>query len=144
MAQKVSPAEFAEILKRKADMVKKGVAKSIGICCERVRTTVLTDMANTQRNRDVTYRSGKNGNIEHHPSLPGNPPAPDTGNLRASIHYTQGEENGKPIGIVGTDVEYGKHLEFGTSQMLPRPWLKPGIEKNENFIHEKLKEALDD
>lgn len=47
----------------------------------------------------------------------------DTGRLRASItHEATNEE-----GIVGTNVEYGKYQELGTSRMAGHPFLRPAI-----------------
>lgn len=129
-----SPDDFILFLKNKEKRVQANLPKAIKMSCELVRSTALLDMEKTQRNMSVSYYSGKNRNIEHHPSLPGNAPAPDTGNLRASVHYTVEESGNEVIGRVGTDVEYGKHLEFGTSRMAPRPWLKPALEKNQDKI----------
>ena len=36
------------------------------------------------------------------------------------------------------DPPYGAYLEFGTSRMKPRPWLKPATEKS----MEKIKEIM--
>lgn len=141
--KKVSIDEFSDILKAKVEQIKSKVPVQLGLCCEVIRSTAVEDMKNTPRNPDITYYSGKNGNIEHHPSLPGNPPAPDSGNLRESIHYTVDADSGEiPFARVGTDVEYGKHLEFGTTNILPRPWLKPAIEKNINKIRKLMRGVL--
>lgn len=52
----------------------------------------------------------------------------DTGRLRNSItHETHAEEESV---YVGTNVEYGKYQEYGTSKMKPHPFLKPGIMNN--------------
>lgn len=131
--------EFNQAMNEKLKKVSsESISRTLKICCEKMRGEILQGMADTPRNNDITYYSGKNGTIEHHPSLPGNPPAPDTGNLRASIHYTLGETENGCIARIGTDVEYGKHLEFGTSRMAPRPWLKPALDANEDFIKESL------
>lgn len=143
MAKKITLDNFSDILQKKAIKIQDDLPKAIKLCCEQVRSTALDDMAKTPRNMNVTYYSGENRNIEHHPSLPGNAPAPDTGNLRASIHYTIEGKSEKTIGRVGTDVEYGKYLEFGTSRMAPRPWLKPALDKNKNFIQSTIKKVLE-
>lgn len=54
------------------------------------------------------------------PSKPGEPPHVQTGRLRASVAY---EVSGL-VARIGTNVEYGRHLEIGTSKMEPRPWLR--------------------
>jgi hypothetical protein len=65
----------------------------------------------------------KRGGVVHVASAPDNPPNTDTGNLvnnitLQKIHggYDVGSRDGAP---------YGAALEFGTSRMLPRPWLVP-------------------
>lgn len=62
-------------------------------------------------------------------SAPGEPPAVATARLRQSIQTEVVTEGDQIIGVVGTDLEYGRHLEYGTRNMEPRPWIKPSIEK---------------
>ena len=86
-----------------------------------------------------------NKKIPHHPSLPGNPPAPDTGNLRNSIRYEIHAEPRSPYGVVGTtqkDPPYGQYLEYGTSKVAPRPWLRPAMEKNNEWIRQSIAKAV--
>ena len=100
-----------------------------------------------------TGREYKRGKKIHRASVAGQPPAVDTGRLRASIavNWTNSglpngkvinpkqsedgismppSENGKFTGRVGTNVEYALPLEFGTVKMGPRPYLRPAFEKN--------------
>lgn len=54
----------------------------------------------------------------------GGPPYLETGNLHDSVRSEMDDESGdSPTATVGTDVEYGKYLEFGTSKMGARPWI---------------------
>lgn len=131
--------EFKGKMSERVKILKRGLPRQIGLCCERVRSTALNDMAKTPRNEQVSY-----GKKNHHPSLPGNAPAPDTGNLRASIHYTMVENSNTIIGIVGSDVEYGKILEYGwhNHKLAPRPWLKPALDKNLKFFSKTLADAI--
>jgi len=46
----------------------------------------------------------------------------DTGNLRNSITHRQEDEETE---VIGTAVEYGKYVEYGTQRMAARPFLKP-------------------
>lgn len=56
-------------------------------------------------------------------SKPGEPPHKQTGRLRASVAYEV--DDASLTARVGTNVEYGKHLELGTKRGLkPRPWLR--------------------
>lgn len=77
---------------------------------------------------------------EHNPhahvaSAPGEPPALDTGRLRASVHNKLSKQpGGMPMMTVGQNpnknikgrmANYGDYLEFGTSKMEARPWVQP-------------------
>lgn len=83
-------------------------------------------------------------------SAPGKPPAVDTGRLRSSITWQTSDGHGStPTGPaaqsedkvstppsseltvrVGTSVEYAAALELGAPKILPRPFLRPGLENN--------------
>ena len=76
---------------------------------------------------------------KHQASAPGETPAVDTGNLANSINTvlassseTQAESQ------VGTGVEYAEPLEFGTSKMEARPFMRPGYDENEAKIRETI------
>jgi phage gpG-like protein len=58
------------------------------------------------------------------PSPVGGPPGVDTGALRASIHV---EMTDALTALVSDGVEYGAHLEFGTTRMGARPFMMPGL-----------------
>ena len=62
-------------------------------------------------------------------SAPGEAPASATGRLRQSVNISVAGEGAKVVGMVGTALEYGKCLEYGTRSILPRPWLRPSFEK---------------
>lgn len=63
----------------------------------------------------------------HIASAPGEPPAVDTGLLRASIqairvHFGQ-------MWVVNAGTDYAEGLEFGTPTIAPRPFMLPAAEK---------------
>lgn len=68
----------------------------------------------------------------HTASSAGNPPNTDTGYLANNI-YLEIDTDG-----LGADVEsraeYSEFLEFGTSKILPRPFLQPALEANRRKI----------
>lgn len=92
------------------------------------------------------YVKGKNKDIVHQASSPGDPPAVDTGRLQSSIS-TNWTGSGMARGVVGskassedgvgvpnsdgfhvlvgTNVEYAPFLEFGTRRMAARPFVRP-------------------
>lgn len=54
----------------------------------------------------------------------------DTGRLRSSITHDpdlRRDEQGL-YGVVGTNVEYAPHVEFGTSRMRAQPFLRPALD----------------
>lgn len=63
-----------------------------------------------------------------------------TGRLRNSITHeiTEGGLNA----VVGTNVEYGPYIEFGTRRMRARPYLFPAFEEERPRYMERLKRAL--
>lgn len=72
-------------------------------------------------------RTYKRGGVTHQASAAGQPPAVDTGRLRASITYELGNTGKVLVARVGTNVNYARHLELGTSRMRPRPFLRPAL-----------------
>lgn len=47
----------------------------------------------------------------------------DTGRLRNSISHTQDDR----AAYIGTNVEYGPYVEFGTSRQRAKPYIKPAV-----------------
>lgn len=66
----------------------------------------------------------------HTVSKGGDAPNTDTGTLVRSIQ-TEVEPDGV---YVGSGVEYAPHLEFGTVNMMERPFLYPSLKANESGI----------
>ena len=71
-------------------------------------------------------------------SAPGEPPAVRTGRLRNSIKYRIVGTGADLRGIVGSPLEYAPHLEFGTSKMERRPFLRPTYERTREAIKQIL------
>ena len=71
-------------------------------------------------------------------SSPGEPPAQRLGQLRQSVKTEIDKRFGYMFGKVGTMLAYGRHLEFGTSKMKPRPWLRVSLENAEPAIRKIL------
>ena len=75
-------------------------------------------------------------------SKPGAPPRSDTGRLRDSL-FVRTSADGLSA-EVGTDLDYGAHLEFGTQTRPARPWLHPAFEATRKRIKDRIRAAAKD
>lgn len=117
--------------------------KVVGQACGIVQKDIMESMRDTPT-QSIGYHT-YNKKVLHYPSLPNNPPAVDTGTLRRSITFDVGTDESKVTGRVGStilDPPYGAYLEFGTSRMIQRPWLRPALERNQEVIKEHIREGV--
>lgn len=136
--------ELSDFLKERAAGLNENIELAIKQCGEKIRSDIQYNMAHTPRNMERTYYTN-NKTKGHHPSLPDNPPAPDTGNLRESIRYEVHNEGNEVYGIVGStqkDPNYAIFTEYGTTRMAPRPWLRPAMRANNDFIRSTVSRAV--
>lgn len=140
-----SVAEFLKHIRMTQQKVETQLGKTIAQCCATIQREAQESMRDTKIDASKSYYR-HNKNIPHHPSMPYNPPAVDTGTLRRSITYTVDEKN--LVGYVGSvlnDPPYGAYLEmaeYGSSRMKPRPWLKPATEKSLETIKKLMAGAV--
>jgi len=77
-------------------------------------------------------------------SKPNTPPHTDTGRLRQSIKFNYKDG----VGEVGSNLKYAAWLEFGTSDMEPRPWLSVAVslaaKEVSNIFNKWFNKALKD
>ena len=76
------------------------------------------------------------------PSAPGTPPHRQTGGLRDSVVVRTSADG--LSAEVGTDLDHGAHLEFGTQDMPARPWLLPAFEIAKPRIRARIIRAVRD
>lgn len=96
------------------------------------------EMLQTEAQLSITRGavSGKN----HVPSLPGEPPNQDTGVLGGNIETVQKA----PLVVeVSSNAEYSAPLEFGTSRMAARPFMRPARDKTRKDIRKLVVRAVD-
>jgi len=89
-----------------------------------------------------TGRIYRRGTVTHQASAPGQYPASDTGRLASNVRFEL-PSGGSMTGRVGTNIQYGAYLEFGTSRMEARPWLLPSFEKAKANVEKELKAKLE-
>jgi HK97 gp10 family phage protein len=83
------------------------------------------------------------GTVTHIASAAGQAPANDTGRLVNSINTSQSSDKMVVYIKAGEGVvDYAVHLEYGTRNMAPRPFMKPAFNKSEKFIHERMEKAV--
>lgn len=81
-------------------------------------------------------QSGRN----HVPSAPGEPPNNDSGVLAGNIETAQ---LAPLIVEVSSNASYAVALEYGTSKMIERPYMRPALERNREKINALINEAVD-
>jgi hypothetical protein len=94
----------------------------------------------SQPGRGVLYR-GRRGRGDHRASAPGDPPAVDTGQYRASFAWATGGSQGQRWVDVGTAQERGPFLEYGTSRMEARPHLRPAVAEYSGSLRGRIAAA---
>lgn len=144
MSKDLTVKQFSEYLSQVAPLIEDNMSESIKLCCDKVRSDIQESMAKTERDMSKTYFTN-NKTKAHHPSLPGNPPARDSGNLSNSIRYEVHSEGSEIYGVVGStqkDPDYAVFTEYGTNKMAPRPWLRPAMQKNNEWIRKSIANAV--
>lgn len=132
--------KFQQALEEKTKQAEADSRKYVTMSCAEVERTAKTLMRDSPTNPEVTY--GKKG---HHPSLPGNAPAPDKGTLLQSITHSVEIQDGEVVGYVGSTIvnsDYPRYLEYGTSKMKPRPWLSASLIKCQTFMSNLFREIF--
>ena len=103
----------------------------------------MSEVVNEVRNVTIeTLSGGRSGRQYRIPgtqkyytaSSPGEPPAVATAELRQSVSTEVVGDGRNTVGMVGTDKNYGKMLEYGTSKMAARPWLFKSFQKASDKI----------
>ncbi len=94
---------------------------------ERMVKPLVTDIASTYARtvKDIMrtspasgrwYKSRRTKNVMHQASAPGEPPAPDTGQLMGSIGFVVRKTMFGWVGDVGSSLKTAKYLEFGAAR----------------------------
>jgi HK97 gp10 family phage protein len=110
-------AEAAEVAMEKAALGMVGYVRTkVGISA---RVVMAGGQGRGNRRRAAAKR--------YQPSAPGEPPRKRTGTLQKSIAHEVERQPGAVLARVGTKVDYGRFLEFGTRRMKARPYLRPAL-----------------
>ncbi len=106
---------------------------------------MVTDIKDNMLRQAKTGRVYKVDSVSHQASAPGEYPAVLTTALINGVTF-EIISNGMDA-VVGTNVMHGVHLEFGTKNVDPRPWLQPSynkviVGKWQPVINQLLKKAM--
>jgi len=74
-------------------------------------------------------------------SIPNEPPRVQTGRARASITHEIERSERRAEATIGTNIDYGPDLEFGTSETFPHPFMAPAYIENEEEIMRDVENA---
>jgi HK97 gp10 family phage protein len=99
---------------------------------------VRTDAIKSMKSSPASGRTYIRRTVRHTASSSPNPPRIDTGRLANSVKALVGRLEA----FVGTNVEYGPYLEFGTQDIKERPWLFPAFERQRRNFVNRLREAM--
>ncbi len=100
-----------------------------------VRNTTLETLSGPRTGRTYLVPGTQ---TEYTASAPGEPPAVQLGDLRKSVKGGIEKVGKDLVGFVGSDLPKAPWLEYGTTKMLPRPWLRPSFEKSLVKVKEVL------
>ena len=104
---------------------------------EAIRQTaqLVVDHAKASMSGPKSGQLYKRGKKMHRASAPGEAPAVDTGNLVNSFSTARA---GRLRYEIDVNAEYAPHLEFGTSRMAARPFLRPALKAVEKTFYSLL------
>jgi HK97 gp10 family phage protein len=114
-------------------------ARAVAQSVQKVRADAIKSIQRGGKSGRL-YERGKGRNLSptHRASAPGEAPATDTGTLVGSISAVSSGLSGK----VGSRLQYSFWLEYGTRRMGARPFLRPTVEQNSQFIIDAFERAM--
>lgn len=115
----------------------KELHKAVNTTAQLVRSEAVRSIQ--KKSAGGTVYQKYNPRRTHQASAPGQPPNTDTGRLAGSVRVVVSAATAE----VGTDLEYGRYLEFGTQDMGARPWLNPALESQREGWLRRLKAISD-
>ena len=90
----------------------------------------------------ISITTGAVSGKQHQPSKPGDPPMADTGALARSIHVAR--KSRKSVSARGVaDAPHAMALEYGTSKMAERPFMRPAVARVEPKMKASIERAIE-
>lgn len=126
----MSAKSHSDRLKRMAKQTAREVTRALYLVGQQVEL---------EAERSIT--AGSVSGKGHVPSAPGQPPNRDTGVLDSNIETTVVAQN-PPTVHVTASAPYAGFLEFGTSQMAERPFMRPAVAKHRGKLAANISVAV--
>lgn len=143
MKLKVDMPNMDQIKQQLAERIaerQKAIDKALRIGATLVHGEAVQSIAKNPGGGRVYVRGG----VKHEASLPGNPPAQDTGHLMQSIMApAQAGNLSHPIYEIVVVAKYAKALEYGTRRVEARPFMRPALAKHKPEIVRRVARAVD-
>ena len=114
---------------------------------KRVLTSCAADVMNTALESIKNKGTGRvyeryNPRRSHQASAPDMPPATDTGFLGQNISMNvKTRSDGAVVAQIVSAAPYSKALEYGTTEIHQRPFMRPALTKNRRNINRKFRTA---
>lgn len=127
--------DLGRVLTGKVEAGRKGIEMAaihlVGELKSSVDRPSIMPAKTRKKERERRLREARAANETIRVSKPGEPPRKREGTLHDNITY---EMVGPTTARVGTSLDYGYWLEWGTVKMAARPWLRPGLAANAKRI----------
>lgn len=107
-----------------------------------VKTTAFVTANDAKTAVQTGARTGriyKRGGKTHQASAPGEAPKTDIGNL---VQKIRSEDKGHAKSDVVAGTKYAGDLEYGTSKMAARPYMRPAIDENKVKLSKQLRTIM--
>ncbi|WMT90143.1 HK97-gp10 family putative phage morphogenesis protein [Pelagibacterium sp. H642] len=115
--------------------------KSMREVAQRVTASLYAAGQDIEIDAEHSITQGSISGRGHIPSLPGQPPSADTHTLDRMIETTIEAQN-PPTVHVTSNAPYSAALEYGTSRMAERPFMRPATEKNRKKVGRDVAQAV--
>lgn len=136
----LNKSEFDKNINLSSQKVLQNIKRAVRISSNEVRNEAVTSITQNPRAGDTVTRYDPKRIIKI--SKEGDPPASDTGFLASNIHLII---DGDGLGAsVESRAKYSAFLEFGTRDMMARPFMQPALEKGRRKYREMFKKAVRD
>lgn len=115
------------------------IARLADEICERTALAIEANAKLLIQSPPKTGRIYRHGKVKHQASAPGEAPATDTGFLVDSASTTRVANANHEVAFTA---EYAAPLEFGTPRILPRPFLRPSVDKHRRSFEDAMSAAM--